>query len=81
MRRLNQIMDVILGSFLGIFVGHSIYECWNYYAHPDWYARQSAPWYSSILLYGAFTCAVLLIVLVCKWLIRRKRKAHGHKHG
>ncbi|WP_335342156.1 hypothetical protein [Pseudoflavonifractor phocaeensis] len=43
---------------------------WDYHTHPVLYAVQSAPWYTGILVYGAFTLAVLLVCLVLKAVIK-----------
>ncbi len=76
MKKLNRILDIILGTFLGVFIGHAIYICWDYKAHPQMYAMQSAPWYTSILVYGAFTLAVVLAVVLGKFLISIFQKRH-----
>ena len=47
---------------------------WDYKAHPGLYAMRSAPWYTSILLYGLVTAAVLAAAVIAKLIIRRKLK-------
>ena len=74
MKKLNHILNVIIGAFIGVFIGHGIYVIWNFKTHPELYAMQSAPWYTSILVYGAFTIAVLLICFVIKAIIKHKQK-------
>lgn len=69
---IDQVLNEIIGIFGGFFVGHCIYVVWNRIMHPDIYAAQSAPWYTSILLWGAVTAVVLLTILIIKWLIRKK---------
>lgn len=72
MRRLYQILRTTLWAFAGVFLGHSIYLCYDYVAHPALYAMQSAPWYTGILVYGAFT-AVLAVALLIAMKITKKR--------
>ncbi len=72
MKRLNQILNVVMGAFIGIFIGQSIYKIWHYNKYADMYLTQSAPWYTSILVSGAFTIAVILIVAIVKLIIRKK---------
>lgn len=72
MRKWNGILNGILGAFVGVFIGHSIYVVWNVKTRPALYAMQSAPWYASILLYGAVTLVVLLVCLVGKAILQRK---------
>lgn len=74
MKKLNNILNVIIGAFVGVFIGHGICVIWNFQTRPELYAMQSAPWYTSILLYGAFTIIVLLICFVIKAIIKHKQK-------
>lgn len=74
MKRLNQMVNSFIGSTLGVFVGHCIWRCLDYRRHPDMYVPQSAPWYTSILMYGAFAFVVLFICFVIKAVIRYKQK-------
>ena len=74
MENANRIMNTIMGAFVGVFIGHGIYVFWDFKAHPDLYAMQSAPWYTSILLYGIVTAVVLVIAIIIKLIIRQKLK-------
>jgi ABC-type antimicrobial peptide transport system permease subunit len=74
MKRLNIILNTIMGAFIGVFIGRGIYVIWDFKAHPELYAVQSAPWYTSILVYGAFTIVVLLVCIVIKAIIKSKQK-------
>lgn len=74
MKKLNHILNVIIGAFTGVFIGHGIYVVWNVRTHPELYAMQSAPWYTSLLVYGAFTIAVLLICIVLKIIFKHHAK-------
>ena len=74
MKKLNHILNVIMGAFVGVLIGHGIYVVWNYKTNPELYAMQSAPWYTSILVYGAFTVVVLLVCFVVKAIIKYKQK-------
>lgn len=74
MKNMNNILNIIIGSFVGVFIGHGIYVLWDFKTRPELYAMQSAPWYTSILVYGAFTFVVLLICIVIKAVIKHKKK-------
>ena len=52
MKKLNHILNIIIGAFVGVFIGHGIYVYWDFKTHPDLYAVRSAPWYTSILVYA-----------------------------
>lgn len=71
-KKLNQILNVVMGTSVGVWIGHGIYVAWDYHTRPGLYAMQSAPWYTSILLYGAVTLFILLAAIIIKLLIRKK---------
>lgn len=72
--KLNQILNILMGSTVGVFIGYSLYMVWDYHMHPDRYAIQSAPWYTGCLLYGTITVTVLLLCVVLKIILRKKIK-------
>ena len=74
LKKINSIMNIIIGAFIGVFIGHGIYVLWDYKTHHDLYAMQSAPWYTSILVYGLFTIVALIIGIIIKLIIRRRLK-------
>lgn len=74
MKRLNHLLNIILGACIGVFIGRSLFRWWDYSAHPSLYAMQSAPWYTSILLHGAVTAAVALAILLIKLVLQKKTK-------
>lgn len=74
MKRLNHLLNIILGASIGVFIGRSLFRWWDYSAHPSLYAMQSAPWYTSILLHGAVTAAVALAILLIKLVLQKKTK-------
>ena len=74
MKMFNQILNIIIGASVGVFIGHGIYVFWDYKTHPVLYVAQSAPWYTSILVYGIATAVVLVIAIIIKLIIRKKLK-------
>ena len=75
-KTLDRFLNMVIGVFVGVFIGHGIYVFWDFKAHPDLYAMQSAPWYTSILFYGVATAVVLVIAIIIKLIIRQKLKQH-----
>ena len=71
MKKVNQIINSIIGAFIGVFIGHTIYVIWNYKTYPELYAMQSAPWYTSILVYGIFTFVTLVVGMLLKAVLKR----------
>lgn len=72
LEKINRILNIIMGSCIGVFIGHGAYVFWDCKAHPELYAMQSAPWYSSILIYGTVTIVVLITAGLAKGMLRRR---------
>lgn len=72
LKQLNNTLNIIMGSTIGVTIGHSLYQYINCKKFPDLYAIQSAPWYTSILIYGSVTIIVLLISIIIKIIIKQK---------
>ena len=62
MRKVKKILNGIMGICLGYYVGHCIFVLWNHYRHPEFYAMQSAPWYTSLWVDGLIVLAAVLAV-------------------
>ena len=75
--KLMDVLNVIMGAFTGVFLGHGILEFWRFKTRPELYAMQSAPWYTSILVYGAFTVVVTVICVVLKAILKYYLKKPG----
>ena len=74
MKRLNHLLNIILGASIGVFIGRSLFRWWDYSTHPSLYAMQSAPWYTSILMHGAVTAAIVILITLVKLIVRRHKK-------
>lgn len=72
--QLIRTLHILTGSVVGAFLGHAIYTFWDYQTHPALYDMQSAPWYTGILVSGAFTIAALLVIGILKYVVRTKAK-------
>ena len=70
--RLNTFLNCVIGAFTGVFLAESIYTYWDYKTHPKIYEAASAPWYTSILLFGIITLAIMFVALIVKLIIRKK---------
>lgn len=68
--KLMDVLNATMGAFMGVFLGHGILVVWEYKTRPELYAMQSAPWYTSILVYGALTIVVTVICLVAKAVLK-----------
>lgn len=74
MQMLNDFLNTIIGSSIGIYIGHVLWRIWDFKTEPEFYAMQSAPWYTSILLYGVVTFIEVLVCVVIKAIIKHKQK-------
>lgn len=71
MKQLYRVLKILLWCVIGVFLGTSIYRCWDFHARPSLYALTSAPWYTDILLSGTCTAALVIILLILMYCIRR----------
>ena len=63
LRKLNCFLNIVIGSFIGVFIGYGIYKFWHFKTYPNLYVMQSAPWYTELLLDGA-----MVVVVVGGWI-------------
>lgn len=71
-KRVNDWLNILMGTVFGVFLGYGIFVYWEYQNHPELYAFSSTPWYTRILLYGAFTAGILLVLALIKWFLKKK---------
>ncbi len=71
MKQLYRVLKTLLWCVIGVFLGASIYRCWDFHTRPNLYALISAPWYTDILLSGACTAVLVVILLILMYFIRR----------
>lgn len=74
LERLNIILNYVIGSFIGVFIAHSIYKYFDYTKNPDLYRVQSAPLYTSIQVNGLVVALIIFFVIVIKLLIKKKMR-------
>ena len=75
LKKLNYILNIVAGSFIGVFTGCGIYTFWDYRTRPGLYAMQSAPWYTGILMDGIVILILLAVLIIVKLIIRKKIKS------
>lgn len=72
LKKWNNGLTIIIGSFIGIFLGCLIYIYFDYNKYSGLYEMQTAPWYASIQLSGLVTIIVIFIATILKLLIKKK---------
>lgn len=70
-KKINNVLNIIMESFVGVWIGRAIYVYWDYKTHPGLYAAGSVPWYTSILVYGAVALFILVICFLIKLFIKK----------
>lgn len=63
-------LNLFMGTMTGVFLGSSLYTCWDRAVHPGLYDLMSAPWYTSILLHAAVTAVCIGLALAIKRALR-----------
>ncbi len=75
MKKLNTVLNILMGSFFGVFVGNLISSYKNYRQYHEIYdAVNSVPWYYQAIPSLLLFLAVVIICVVIKLIIRRKSK-------
>ncbi len=74
MKKFNLILNLIMVSCVGVFAAMSIYQCYDYYAHPELYTLTSIPWYTSIWLHGGVTFVIFVICVLMKVMIKHRKQ-------
>lgn len=72
MKKLYEILKIAAACVVGVFLGTSRYQCYDYQSRPWLYALTSTPWYYSIVIMGIFTVVVVAILFAVMWIIRKK---------
>ena len=74
MLKIKRILNAIMSVCLGYYVGHCIFVFWNHYRHPEIYAMQSAPWYTSLWVNGLLVLVVILVCTIIKYILHYTEK-------
>ena len=77
MKKLYETLRLFLGCDVGVFVGRCIVQYWDFKAHPDLYAMQSAPWYVDLEIQGIITAVLAAVLLAVMWLVRKNIDKKG----
>lgn len=64
--KFNKILNIVMGTSFGVFLGHLIYNFVDYKEHRVLYELQSAPWYTSSIIYALATLGIVFIAIVIK---------------
>ncbi len=84
MTKLNSFLNILMGSFFGVFVGRTISNYREYCNYPEIYVGNSAPWYcfgalQSFLLFAAVVIVCVVIKLIIRRNIKRKLNSEAER--
>lgn len=77
MKRIYNVLWITIWSCIGVWIGYSGYEYYDYKKYPDLYAMQSSPWYLKIEILGIFMAIVVLALLILMWILKKNMKSRG----
>ncbi|OON98648.1 MAG: hypothetical protein ATN35_00810 [Epulopiscium sp. Nele67-Bin004] len=72
MERLYKSLDLLMHSFIGVFIGHSLFVIWDYNDKPMLYELIEGNWYDSIVDYGITVAIISFICIAGKIIIKKK---------
>lgn len=72
LKRINEIMNIVIGAAIGVFIGCGLYNFLDFKRHPELYAMQSAPWYTQLVPWGGVTIGIIIIAAITKLICRKK---------
>jgi hypothetical protein len=72
--KLKRVMEIVIGSSVGVYLGRIIWIWIDYRSNPDLYALYSAPWYTQIIISSVISGSIVLIELIGYLFIRYKIK-------
>ncbi|MCI8638532.1 MAG: hypothetical protein HFG41_05110 [Coprococcus sp.] len=74
MKTFYNILRILMGSCVGVFLGSSIYRYYDYKTYPELYEMNSAPWYLSIEVNAVYTLISVVLIFIVMQVLKRKRK-------
>ena len=73
-RKRNTILNIIMGSSIGVFIGHIASEYIQYRKFSELYASQSAPWYANSIIYALVSIFIIVTLSIVKIYLNKKQK-------
>ena len=77
LRKIDTILNILMGSFFGVFIGNTIANYRDYRSFPEIYEMRSAPWYcygalTSFILFMAVVVVCVLVKIIIRVFVRKK---------
>lgn len=71
-RKLYRVLRDFLWCMLGVFLGSSLYEYYDYVHHKGLYEMNSAPWYTGILTSGCLVAVLAAVLPIIMFFLKRR---------
>ena len=71
MKKLDRIMTAAMSLTGAAYLGYVIWQLWDRHARPEFYAVNSAPWYTSMEIMGLITAGLIALEMVIYMSLRR----------
>lgn len=72
LKRIRSLLNIAIGSSIGVYIGSTVYTYWEYQKYPELYAMYSAPWYTSVMVRGVAVAVIVFVAVVFKYMIKKK---------
>ena len=74
LKRIKWIMNIAIGTTIGVYIGNVIFTWTDYMRNPGIYEMQSAPWYLRIVVLSVFCGIALAVEIAVLCFVRCKIK-------
>lgn len=71
-QKIQQLLNIVIGSSIGVLIGTLIYKYWHFHNYPKMYFGYSVPWYTGIIVQGIFTLLLIAVCLIGKAALMEK---------
>lgn len=71
MKKFDRIMAAVMSVTGGAYLVYVIWQLWDRHARPEFYAVNSAPWYTSMELIGLIAAGLIALEMVVYMALRR----------
>ena len=74
MKKINHLLNIIIGVAIGSFIGLIGYDVWKLNVDPMFYHAQAMPFSFFIIVRGIFSGIIILICIIIKMIIKNNGK-------
>ena len=71
MKKFDRIMAAVMSVTGAAYLVYVLWQVWDRHARPEFYAANSAPWYTSLEIMGLITAGLIVLEMVAYMGLRR----------